>query len=332
MRARPASRSGADGGLCRGDEPAMNVPGLRSVVTAAAILTTTGLAGRGGQSTFKSGVEVVSFGVTVLDRRGAHVTDLTADDFEITEGGEEQTIAYFARGSDESPSAPLHLGLLFDTSGSMEQDLAFSRSAAIKFLSASTHAVDITLVDFDTDVRVARFADSDFARIVERIRRRRAEGLTALYDALGVYLHGAFDQVGRKVLVIYTDGGDTSSAQTYNDTLTLLRASDVTVYSVGFMAHTPAVTRLEDENRLRQIAEITGGQTFFPAAMKDLDAAYAKVLAEIQAQYTLGYLSNHQKRDGAWRRVDVRVTRAGLRNLTVRTRKGYFAPYQPVPR
>jgi Ca-activated chloride channel family protein len=310
----------------------MNASRLTCAVAAGAMLATTGLAGPGGQSTFKSGVEVVGFGVTVLDRRGAHVSDLTAGDFEIREAGQEQTISYFARGNDEAPSEPLHLGLLFDTSGSMEEDLRFSRDAAIKFLSAPTHPVDITLVDFDTDVRVARFTDTDFPRLVERIRRRPAKGYTALYDAIGMYLHGASDQAGRKILVVYTDGGDTSSAQTFDDTLTLLRASDVTVYSIGFMAHTSALTKFQDESRLRQIAGMTGGQAFFPTAMKDLDAAYQKVAAEMRAQYSLGYISTNQARDGAWRRVDIRVKRAGLRNLTIRSRRGYFAPYQKPAR
>ncbi len=309
----------------------MSVP-KAGLLLAGAILATSGLAAARDQSIYRSGVEVVSFVVTVLDRRGHYVGDLIAEDFEIREEGQQQTISYLARDDGDSPSGPLHLGLLFDTSGSMEEDLQFSRTAAIKFLNTPAQAVDITLVEFDTDVRVARFAQTDFARLVERIRRRPAMGFTALYDALGVYLNGAADQVGRKTLVVYTDGGDTSSAQTFQDTLTLLRASDVTVYSIGFMGHASAGARAEDEWRLRQIAEITGGQAFFPSAMEDLDAAYAKVLAEMRGQYSLGYISTNPARDGRWRKVAIRVRRQGLTNLTVRARKGYFAPYQNLPR
>lgn len=299
---------------------------------AAALLVASSLAVLRGQSTYKSGIDVVSFGVTVLDRRGNFVTDLTADDFDIREEGQRQTISYFTRGDEASPSVPLHLGLLFDTSGSMEEDMTFSRSAAIKFLNTLPQAVDMTLVDFDTEVRVARFAQPDFARLVERIRRRPAKGFTALYDALGVYLDGAADQTGRKVLVLYTDGGDTTSAQTWADTLTLLRASDVTVYSIGFMEHQSALYKTDQQRILRQIAETTGGQAFFPTAMKDLDAAYEKVLAEMRAQYSLGYVSANPKRDGAWRKVEIKVTRPGLKDRTVRSRRGYFAPYQEPAR
>ena len=96
----------------------------------------------------------------------------------------------------------------------MEEDLAFARSAAIKFLNTLHDARDITLVDFDTEVRVARFGQSEFPRLVERIRTRKADGYTALYDALGVYLDGASSQDGRKILVLYTDGGDNASSIT----------------------------------------------------------------------------------------------------------------------
>jgi len=286
-----------------------------------------GAIGSWGQVIYKSGIDLVSFGVTVVDRQGHFVSDLVGEDFDVLEDGQPQQVAYFSRGDEEKPSAPLHLGLLFDTSGSMEEDLSFSRTAAIKFLNTVTQAVDITFVGFDTEVRAARFSQADFAQLVERIRRRPAKGSTALYDALGVYLEAASELQGRKVLVLYTDGGENSSAQTWDDTLTLLRASDATVYSIGFMQHQPAFSRLDQQRRLRQIAEMTGGQAFFPSVMKDLDAAYEKVASEVRAQYSLGYVSTNSKRDGKWRKVDIRIKRPGLKNLSIRSRKGYFAPF-----
>ena len=132
----------------------------------------------------------------------------------------------------------MHLGLMLDTSGSMEADLKLARSAAIKFLNLLPEAEDITLVDFDTEVRVTRYPQRDFARLVERIRQRKPDGWTALYDALGDYLDGAGQQDGRKVLVMYTDGGDTRSALSFSETLTLLKASQVTVYAVGLVENT----------------------------------------------------------------------------------------------
>ena len=124
------------------------------------------------------------------------LTDLTREDFEVLEDGKPQTLQHFARGDDLETGPELHIGLLFDTSGSMDADIKMSRSAAIKFLNTMNYASDMTLVDFDTEVRVTKFSQHDFPRLVERIRSRKPEGFTAMYDALGVYLDGAADVTG----------------------------------------------------------------------------------------------------------------------------------------
>ena len=277
---------------------------------------------------FKATVDLVNFGVTVVDKKGNLVTDLGLDDFEIVEDGGQQTATFLARGDDEATAPSLHLGLLLDTSGSMEEDIKFARSASVKFLNALQEAVDITLVDFDTEVRVARYGQNDFARLVERIRHRKPDGWTALYDAVGVYLDGAGAQTGRKVLVLYTDGGDTTSTMNFADMMTLLKASDVTVYAIGLIEHQLASTRSDSLLRLQQIAEATGGQAFFPSSMPELESIYDRIAEELHAQYSLGYSSTNQRADGEWRRVAIRVKRANLQGAKVRTRKGYFAPYK----
>ena len=132
------------------------------------------------QPTFRVETDLVNFGVTVTDRRGTFLTDLTAEDFEIFEGGKKQTLKYFTRGDDTAAAPDLHVGLLFDTSGSMGEDIQLARSAAIRFLNTLTDAKDITLVDFDTEVRVSKFGQQDFPRLVERIRSRKPEGFTAM--------------------------------------------------------------------------------------------------------------------------------------------------------
>ena len=276
------------------------------------------------QPVFRAGVDLATFAATITDRKGNIVTDLAKDDFEVFEDGKKQSIQYFAQGDGEAGPA-MHLGLMIDASGSMHADMKLAQGAAIKFLNMLPAAEDITLVDFDTQVRITRYPQRDFARLVERIRRRKPDGFTALYDALGTYLDGADSQDGRKVLVMYTDGGDTRSAMSLSETLTLLKASQVTVYVIGLVDHTGSA-RHTLQMTLRQLAETTGGQAFFPAAMKDVESAYDKVLAEIKAQYHLGYLSTNPVKDGAWRKVEIRVTRPDLR---VRSRKGYFGPYKP---
>ena len=297
---------------------------LSFLITAALLVITSAQ-----EPTFRAGTELVTFGVTVTDKRGNFITDLTAEDFEVVEEGRRQAVKYFTRGDHASGAPALHIGLLFDTSGSMGADIQLARSAAIKFLNTLNEAVDMTLVDFDTEVRVSKFSQDDFPRLVERIRTRKPDGLTAMYDALGLYLQGAEVDDGRKILVLFTDGGDTRSTLDFSDAMTLVRASDATLYAVGFVENQPSNVKGQQRLRLAQLANESGGEAIFPTSMKQIEAAYDKIVTQIRAQYTLGYVSSAAARDGKWRKVEIRVTRPDLEDLRVQTRKGYFAPYQP---
>ena len=294
------------------------------------VLVLAGAASASAQPVFRSGVDLVRFGVTVLDGDGGPISALTADDFRVVEEGAEQRIVYFSRGLElDSDRIPLHLGVLFDVSGSMTVDAAFAKTAAIRFLRGLDFAADMTLVEFDTQVRVSRFTQADFPRLVERVRSQRAEGMTALYDALGVYLDGAFAQDGRKLLLLYTDGADTRSRLRYSELRDLLRASDVTVYAIGFQAQRRTMRQLRERQRLRRIAELTGGRAWFPASRDDLDDIYERIRGELEARYSIGYVSTDPTTDGAWRRVTVslRGDRPDLDDARIRAREGYFAPY-----
>lgn len=275
------------------------------------------------QQVFRAGVDLTTFSVTAVDKKGNIVPELTKDDFEMYEDGVRQSVQFFAAGEGDT-APPMHLGLMVDASGSMDRDMKLAQGAAIKFLNLLPSAEDITLVDFDTQVRITRYPQRDFARLVERIRLRKADGMTALYDALGMFLDGADPLEGRKVMVMYTDGGDTRSALSLSETMNLLKASRVTVYAIGLVENTGSA-RAQQQMMLRQLAESTGGQAFFPMAMKDVDSAYDKVLAEIKGQYHLGYQSSNIATSGAWRKVEIKVKRPDVR---VRARKGYFGPYK----
>jgi Ca-activated chloride channel homolog len=289
-------------------------------------LVATGVVTWAQQPVFRAETDLVPVGVTVRDRAGTPITNLTQADFTVVEDGRAQTITYFSRGDQENGAVETHVGLLLDTSGSMGADIDLARKAAVRFLNTIRDAVDMTLVDFDAEVRIARYTQQDFPRMVERIRSRRLGGETAFYDALGVYLDGAAEADGRTVLVIFTDGGDTRSSMAFKDIMNLLRATDVTVYAVGFLEHQSTSARGEQRLRLMQMAEETGGEAIFPLSMKEIEAAYDRVVAGIRAQYTLGYTSTNAARDGRWRRLEVKVAGAG-RDRRVLTRKGYFAPY-----
>ena len=287
-------------------------------LTAAALLLALGLP---AAAQFRSGVDLVSFVVVASDKKGP-VAGLTKDDFTILEEGKPQTIQFFAQG-DVSARMPLRLGLLFDVSGSMGLDIDLSKTAAIKFMNAVEHAKDVTLVDFDTEVRLARYSPDDYPRLIERIRAKKVDGWTALYDAIGVYLNGMAMEEGQKVLVLYTDGGDTRSRMSITQIIELLKWIDVQVYAIGFIEHQGSA-RTEQRMRLEQIASATGGRAFFPTSKEQLDDFYEEILDELNGRYTIGYISNSTARPG-FRKVDIRITNPAYRNLKIRARNGYYA-------
>jgi len=272
-------------------------------LSAAVLLLATSLAVAPQQPTFRTAIDLVHFGVTVVDKQGRPVTGLTANDFELVENGKKQALRFFAAG-DPAAAPALHIGLLLDTSGSMTDDLRDARTAAIKFVNALDE------------------------HLVERIRMRKPDGWTALYDALGLYLNGAQEQDGQKILVLYTDGGDTRSSLTFHDALDLLKASDVTVYAVGYLEHQSSGTRTQQRMELERFSGITGGQAYFPMGGKDLEDVFGKIRQEIAARYSLGYVSSDPRTDGAWREVEIKLLRPGLKGVRLRTRAGYFAPYK----
>jgi Ca-activated chloride channel family protein len=277
---------------------------------------------------FYAATDVVHVPIVVIGRDGQPVRGLTAADFDVREDGRPQRIQFFAEGSP-GDALPLHLGLLLDTSESMQRDLADAATASIQFVNAVEDSVDVTLVDFDSTVRVGRFAPPSYPVLFERIRARKAGGMTALYDAIAMYLEGAMARDGQHVLILYTDGGDTSSSLTFGKVSELLRLSNnVIVYAIGYLENQRGSGRLDQQLRLTQLARDTGGSAYFPASGKQMRSIYDKILVELSARYTAGYVSTNPSMDGRFRKVEVKVTRADLKGLTVRTRPGYYAPRQ----
>lgn len=301
---------------------------MKSLLLCTSCLAAAAVALGHAQQPIRVGIDLVHFGVSVTDRRGVPITGLTVEDFEVLERGRPQQVRFFAPG-DADTAPPLHLGFLLDASGSMEQDIRDVRTAAIKFLNQADHAVDVTLVDFDTEVRVTRYRADDFPRLIERIRMREPGGYTAFYDALGVYLHGASRQDGQKILVAYTDGGDTRSTIHAGEVTALLKASDVTMYALGYLQRHSSSTRNSAQMELQRFTETTGGQAFFPTSIKELDELYERILQEISSRYSLGYVSSDEQADGAWRPVEIKLKRRDLRGAKIRTRSGYYAPVAP---
>jgi Ca-activated chloride channel homolog len=272
-------------------------------------------------------LDMIKAPVTVTDADGRLVKDLTPDDFVILEDGRTQKIELFARafepGQDETLA--LDLGILFDTSESMRNVIKLSQEAVVRFLDAVPRAHELYMIFFDQDIRISRYESERQQGLFERILDAQSSGNTALYDAIGVYISRVFDQTGRKVLVLFTDGQDTTSGLTQSEAMRLLRASGVTVFPIGFVGDRSPVFRA----LLDDMAKATGGRAYFPSQSKDLPVIYADILDVLENQYVLGYTSTNTARDGKFRKLKIEVKRSGL---MIRHRAGYEAPRDPKPR
>jgi len=298
---------------------------IRTTALGGAVAAMLLAPGAPGAQQFRASIDLVRLPVVVTGRDGQLVRGLTAADFHVFEDGRRQDVAYFAEGAPGA-ALPLHLGLLLDRSGSMERDLREASNAAVQFVSALEEAVDATLVDFDTSIRMGRFEPASYPRLFERIRDGSAEGGTALYDAVGAYIESSLARDGQHVLLLYSDGGDSTSRMNFGQLVDLLRLGNVIVYAVGYLENQSGSARIAQQMRLSQIARETGGDAFFPASPREMHEFYARILDELTSRYTLGYVSTAAKPDGRFRKVEIKLNRPDLRGAKVRTRSGYLAP------
>lgn len=282
---------------------------------------------RSSDQIFRAGVEMVSLNVTVMDQQNHYLTDLEAKDFTVVEDGARQQITYFNR-----TSLPIALSLLIDSSASMEQRMTVAQDAAIGFVKKLRSQDLAQVVDFDTRVEILEDFTSDASALEQAIRETQAGGSTSLHNALYISLKElakvrakSDDDVRRRAVVLLSDGEDTSSLVTYEEVLDLAKRSATTIYTIGLQSRDSGLSKgfREAEFVLRHLAEDTGGRAFFPQRADDLAGIYGVIADELASQYVLGYASTNQKRDGAWRRLNVQVNRQGT---TARTKRGYFAP------
>jgi Ca-activated chloride channel family protein len=295
---------------------------MRQIVAG---VTVWGLCGAAlSTQTFRATTEVVHLPVIVSAKDGQPIRGLSRENFEIREDGQPQKVEFFSEGA-AGDAVPLHLGLALDTSGSMQRDLADAMSASIRFVNAVDESVDTTLVDFDNTIRLSRFEAASYPLMFERIRSRKASGMTALYDAVGVYLESAIQRAGQHVLVVCTDGGDSTSTMDYNRLVELLRLGDnVIVYTIGYLQNQRTSVRVEQQMRLRQIASETGGSAFFPLSGREMEGIYRTIVDELSARYTLGYVPANRA-STRFRKLEVKVVGTPARDLNVRARTGYYA-------
>lgn len=277
---------------------------------------------------FRAGVDVVSLNVTVTDGSARYLTDLQAEDFSVFEDGVKQDVTLFSR-----TNLPIALAVLLDTSASMETKLPVAQEAAVGFAKRLRHQDLAEVVSFDSRVIVLQTFTNSAGELEQAIRKTSPGGSTSLNNAVYIALKDlkkivakSADDVRRQAIVVLSDGEDTSSLLPFEEVLDLAKRSETAIYTIGLKVNEGASSARgfkEAEFVMRQFAQETGGRAFFPTQISELGGIYGQISDELSSQYTVGYTSRNPRRDGAWRRVVVRVDRP---SAIARTKLGYFAP------
>lgn len=260
-------------------------------------------------------VNLVELYAAVTDRAGNLVPGLTVEDFEILEAGKPQEVSRF----EVVNNLPLTVGILLDTSGSMRSSLVQAQDAAASFLKDVMTPKDRSFaVSFASRPRLDMPPTDDVEAVVRSFQNLQAVGDTALHDALVHSLYYFRGIKGQRALVLLSDGDDNASYIPYKDALEYARRSGVAIYSIGFNLPTLA-TGLR--GKLSELAETTGGKSFFTARPEELPAIYEQIERELRSRYLLAYNSNQQLgAPGTFREVEVKVKRG----LKARTARGYY--------
>jgi Ca-activated chloride channel family protein len=296
-------------------------------VCAAAWITAAAAATGAPQQIFRAGVDVVSLAVTVNDKDGRYISGLDQSSFQVFEDGVLQDIVYFSRQHQ-----PIALTLLMDTSTSMETKLPIAQEAAIGFARQLKPTDVAEVVEFDSRPAILQTFTSDVALLENAIRKTAAGGSTSLYNAIYIGLReleriksAPGEPLRRQAIIVLSDGEDTTSLLSYEEVLELAKRSETAVFSIGLRSQDDGTSKgfKEAEYVLRSLAQQTGGREFFIDDAKELKGIYQRIADELANQYTIGYTSKNGKRDGAYRRIFVRVDRP---NTVARTKQGYYGP------
>lgn len=276
------------------------------------------------QPEFKSQSELVVLHVLVTDRAGGYVSGLTSDDFRVLADSRPQTPMFFL-----NEDAPVTVGLILDSSGSMRRARDLVIAASTEFVKSSNPKDEVFALVFDDDVRPV-LADHTFTSspgvLSEALATAfRPAGRTALYDAVveGLrYVAGGSSE--RRVLVVLSDGGDNASTATLKDVTTQTAASNAVIYSVA----------LEDEfdpdanpKKLKQLSEMSGGDAFSPKDVDGVQKTFQRIARDIRHSYTIGFEPANVSASG-FHRIRVNVKAPGGRKLRVHSRKGYLSGHE----
>ena len=293
-------------------------------------LMLAGGVGAQAQTTFRSGVDVVALNVVVTDGQEKFVTGLSAADFAVFEDGVQQDVSFFA-----ATDVPLDLAILLDTSASMTDKMGTVHEAASGFVGSLRGGDRVTVVDIKDATKILYPLDGDLAAAKAAIELTSAKGGTALYNGLYLTLKELAKQrrtngeVRRQAIVVLSDGDDTASLMSFDDVMVLAKESGISIYTITLKSKYQVRQAAQAGHRhfsqseygMRALSQETGGRAFFPMEITELAGVYGLIAEELSTQYSIGYSSKNPKRDGAFRRVVVRV--AERPNVRTRTRAGY---------
>jgi Ca-activated chloride channel family protein len=273
--------------------------------------------------TISVNVDVVVLHATAQDKKGALVSGLGKDDFQIYEDGALQAIKYFSH-----EDMPVTVGLVVDNSGSMRSKRADVIAAGLAFARSSNPQDQMFVVNFNEKVSFGLPESVAFTDQVPKLEvalsKLTPDGETALYDAMAIALdHLKKGNRDKKVLIVISDGGDNASKHKLGEIMTAAVKSDAIIYTIGIFDE-------QDGDRnpgvLKQLAKDTGGEAFLPESLQEVMPVCERIAHDIRNQYTLAYVPTNRKRDGTYRAIQVKAIASGRGRLSVRTRTGYFAP------
>lgn len=275
------------------------------------------------QPVIRVNVNLVHLVATVKTPAGELVKALQKEDFQVTDNGAAQQVAIFERQTDQ----PLSVALLVDTSGSTAKDLKYEIDSASRFLHALLAEGNpqdaVALYSFNWQIVRQNYFTHSSATLSASLKKLYGEAGTSLYDAIYLAAHDLEDREGRKVMIIVTDGGDTTSHKDLKQALEAAQLADAVIYPVVVIPITNDPGRnIGGENALTFMARGTGGRTFLPTLGPELDRAFTDIIEELRTQYLLGfYPRNVPLTADRFHRLEVKVTRPDLR---VSARNGYY--------
>ena len=276
---------------------------------------------------FTFGIEtnVVSVTAVVYDKAGHFIRGLGIDDIEVYEDGVRQEVSYFREAHGGEEKIPLSIVLVLDSSGSMSHNLHFLQEAAINFIYKLEDIDEALVIQFNNSIKDSREFTADIDRLERLVDGMQAWGGTSLFDSIHHSLNRIRDRPGRKALVVFSDGSDTTSMMGERDVIDYARAVEASVYSVGIKAG-PGFVGGSPRGFLKKIAKETGGQAFFPGKVRELIQIFAAISDELHNHYALAYTPARSP-DGTFRKIEVKLNR---KDAKIRVRNGYFAVKRPA--